>query len=104
MTHTPVKVENALITLWSEVAQAHFMCTLATHELPALLEERRHMAQRLLDQNDNQPELPGAAALVIMDHFHTLLEAELAWLERALASLQASAGSQEGARESPRML
>jgi hypothetical protein len=101
-----MNVENALITLWSEVTQAHFLSTPAIHELTALLEERRHRAQYLLDQNekDIQPELPSTAALVMMDHFHTLLKAELDWLERALVSLQTSVGNQEGACRSSRIL
>lgn len=86
-------LELALATLWHEVAQAHSLHEQTTVEALVVLERRHEMVMRLLGQKDAQPQIHDGAALLMMDHFSTLLKAELAWLEQTLSMMQASANN-----------
>jgi cytochrome c553 len=93
MAHRQEELEDRLATLWNEVVRAHFLTTQPTKEAPVLLEQRRRLVRNLLKQYATQKETQNIAVLFMMDHFHTLLEAELDWLERALASLETGSGN-----------
>lgn len=86
--------EQALAILWRKVAQEHFLRGPTAAEALAVLKQRREMVQRMLDLKDAQPSLSVGAAPFMLDHFHTLLKAESAWLECALTSMHMSMDSQ----------
>jgi hypothetical protein len=94
MTHEQM-LEQALATLWYEVTQAHFLRTQTTEEILVNLEKRREMVTCLLDHEAAQPQFRNGAAPLMMDHFHTMLKAELAWLERALNMVQTGMDNQD---------
>lgn len=81
-------LEQALGTLWQEVAEGHFLHKPTTAEALVALERRREIVSRLLTLKDAQPILSASPAPLMMDHFHMLLQAESAWLEHALRSVQ----------------
>ena len=72
-----VEAEDSLALLWSEVAQAHFLSTLTVHEATAVLQERYALVRHLLEQDDMQRDSEDVAISCMIDHFHTLLEAEI---------------------------
>ncbi len=79
-------LEQALATLWREVAQAQGqMLRGPTTEAAKTLERRGELVERLLRLEETQPAETAGAALFIRDHFQTLLKAESAWLERVRA-------------------
>jgi hypothetical protein len=51
------------------------------------------MVRRRRDLVEAQPTPNNSAAPVMLDHFHALLQAESAWLERALSSGRIGADS-----------
>ena len=84
----PEMVEQPLIELLRETAQAHFLHALAADEALAVLHERRERLLCLLQLKSGQEQHPGSALL--MDHFQLRLLAEMAWVERAITALQRS--------------
>ena len=87
--------EQALAILWREVAQEHFLWRPTAEEALAALERRRKLVQQMLGLKEAQPSLENEAAHLIEDHFHTLLKAESAWLEHALASVHRSTDNRD---------
>ncbi|MBO0779524.1 MAG: hypothetical protein J2P37_11920 [Ktedonobacteraceae bacterium] len=82
--------ERSLALLWHEIRQAHFLYAYESHTALALLEERRELARAMLAQIDMRPvRQHGEAEALMLDHFRSLLQAELAWLERTRTSLRA---------------
>ncbi len=86
-------VQQQLSRLLLETTQAHFLRTLAPHEVLPALEARRNQVRHLLElvagesrATNYKREIP----YMIMDHTQTLLEAELHWLDRAIGRIQAS--------------
>ncbi|MFL5660560.1 MAG: hypothetical protein ACJ8BW_04335 [Ktedonobacteraceae bacterium] len=88
-------LEQALATLWREVAQAHGLRQLTTVEALVVLERRREMVMRLLGQQDAPPQIHNGVAPLMMDHVSTLLKAELVWLEQTLSMMQMARRSNE---------
>jgi hypothetical protein len=88
-------LEQALATLWREVAQAHGLRQLTTVEVLVVLERRREMVMRLLGQQDAPPQIHNGVAPLMMDHVSTLLKAELVWLEQTLSMMQMARRSNE---------
>ena len=84
----------ALGILWREVAQEHFLNGPTAAEALAVLKQRREMVQRMLDLKEAKPSLSDGAARLLLNHFHTLLKAKSAWLERALTRMRMSMDSQ----------
>lgn len=85
------QIEYALVTLWQETGQAHFLHALTTQEILTALEKRRNLAEHLLAQMNReavQSQRADEASLIMLDHSHTLLNAELAWLDRTIRSLR----------------
>jgi hypothetical protein len=85
--------EQALAILWREVAQEHFLRGPTAAEALAALEQRREMVQRMLGLREVWTSLSDGAALLMLNHFHTLLKAESTWLEHALVSMRVSMNS-----------
>src|SRR5206468_752192 len=89
------QIEYSLATLWQETEQAHFLHTLTMRETLATLEKRREFAEHLLAQLNREAmssQRADAAPQWMLDHCHTLLGAELAWLNRTIQALQNSDG------------
>jgi type II secretory pathway component PulL len=92
------QIKYALMTLWQETEQAHFLHTLTMHETIAVLEKRRDLAEHLLAQINREAvhsQRADEAALIMLDHSLTLLNAELGWLDRTIHSLRARISIQE---------
>lgn len=87
-------LDQALAELWGEVARTHFLQK-QTSTASQVLKRRREAVWRLLSLEERQPTMPGAgAAPLMLDHFYTMLKAESAWLDRALARLDIGLNSQ----------
>jgi hypothetical protein len=86
------QAEYSLVTLWQETGQAHFIHALTMQETLIALEKRRDLAEHLLAQINREAvhsQRADEASLIMLDHSHTLLNAELAWLDRTIRSLHA---------------
>jgi hypothetical protein len=71
-----------------------FLYTLSPLEALTVLEERLDLVQRSQELLASAPQAGDDIQELITDHLRTLLEAELTWIERAIARLrsQGSAG------------
>jgi len=78
--------QHALVTLWHETTQAHFLQSLAVSEALIVLQERHERIRRLLQPGEGQEQR--ISSLLMQDHFHLLLRAELSWIERAISVLR----------------
>jgi hypothetical protein len=85
------RVEQPLAELLQETTQAHFLHALAVPEALVVLRERHGRVRDLLQLDCGQEQHPCAALL--LDHFQLMLVTELAWIERAIAVLQARRSS-----------
>ncbi|GHO93977.1 hypothetical protein KSF_040250 [Reticulibacter mediterranei] len=86
------KLEYTLATLWQETGQAHFLHALSMPEMLAALEKRRDLAEHLLAQLNREAmssQYADPASLLMLDHYHTMLDAELNWLQRTIQKLHA---------------
>lgn len=85
-------VQQQFSRLLLETTQAHFLRTLAPHEVLPALEARRDQVRHLLElvaRESRAANYKREIPYMIMDHTQTLLEAELHWLNRAIARLYA---------------
>jgi hypothetical protein len=83
-------IEYPLATLWQETGEAHFLHTLTMHETLAALEKRRDLTEQWLAQLNREAmcsQRANTASLLMLDHYHTMLNAELAWLSRTIQIL-----------------
>lgn len=85
--------EQILAILWREVALKHFLCGPTAVEALAALEQRREIVQQMLGLKEARLSLSDGAALLMLNHFQTLLKAESAWLERALVGMRVGMNS-----------
>jgi hypothetical protein len=84
------KLEYTLATLWQETGQAHFLHTLSMPEMLAALEKRCDLMEHLLAQLNREAmsnQHTDPASLVMLDHYYTMLHAELNWLQRTIRKL-----------------
>lgn len=84
------RIEYPLATLWQETGQAHFLHATTIYETLAALEKRRELAEQLLAQLNRETmhsQRADPPSLLMLDHCSTLLNAELAWLERTIHRL-----------------
>jgi hypothetical protein len=94
--HSVEATQQALVTLWKEITQAHFLQSLTIPEALVVLRERREHLHRLLQPDSGQEQHTSSALLLA--HFRLLLTAELDWIEWALAILQRSGNNLRGGR------
>jgi hypothetical protein len=78
--------QHALVTLWHETTQAHFLQSLAVSEALIVLQERHERIRRLLQLGGEQEQR--ICSPLMQDHFHLLLKAELSWIKRAISVLR----------------
>jgi hypothetical protein len=85
------KLEYALATLWQETGQAHFLNALNMPETLAALEKRCDLAEHLLAQLNREAvstQHADSVSLLMLDRYHTMLDAELNWLHRTIRRLR----------------
>ena len=90
MTQRSETLEYTLATLWHETGQAHFLHALSLPEMLTALEKRRDLAEHLLAQLNREAmssQHGDPASLLMLDHYHTMLHAELNWLQRTIRKL-----------------
>lgn len=91
--------QHALVTLWHETTQAHFLQSLTVSEALIVLQERHERIRSLLQPGGEQEQR--IYSLLMQDHFHLLLKAELSWIERAISVLQERGSHPNEERETP---
>ena len=92
MTQRAETLEYTLTMLWQETGQAHFLHALSMPEILVALEKRRDLAEHLLAQLNREAtssQHADSASLLMLDHYHTMLLAELNWLQRTMQKLHA---------------
>lgn len=87
---TDARPDGPLAALWQGVIDAHFLVSLAQHEVvPALTDWRTFVEgfnAHLAGQVEHSRE-PGTSEWMIIDHLQTLLKAELRWLDSTITVL-----------------
>lgn len=79
---------------WRVVAQEHFLRRPTAAEALAALEQRRNLTQHMLELKEAQSFWDNGAARLVVNHLHTLLNAEWSWLEYAITAVRRSVGNQ----------